>query len=144
MGIGDFNQLDVFDNKLGGASCIRGWQEFINWKIDSQLLDIPFLGSPYTWTSKSLLPFAIFERLDRGYMSSSWLLQFPFSIISNQSILCSNDSAIIYSNISHTVLMRRPYQLDYWCLNFTEVSTIIKNIWTPPLMGSSSLVLSPK
>lgn len=42
--IGDFNQLDLSEDKLGGSSTIRGWDDFVSWKMSSHLLDVP-LGS---------------------------------------------------------------------------------------------------
>lgn len=41
--IGDFNQVGKYDDKLDGSSLIRGWDDFIAWKHDLHLQDIPFL-----------------------------------------------------------------------------------------------------
>ena len=29
--IGDFNQVELYSDKLGGSSIIRGWDEFVHW-----------------------------------------------------------------------------------------------------------------
>lgn len=71
MIIGNSNQLDKFEDKLGGSIHIKGWQNFNNWKIDSRLIDIPYIGPQYTWTNKRSYPHTILKRLDRGYMTNS-------------------------------------------------------------------------
>ncbi|XP_021762917.1 uncharacterized protein LOC110727647 [Chenopodium quinoa] len=73
---GDFNQVKYLVDKLGGAPSILGRYDFLNWKIASGLVDIPFTGSPFTWTNGQLGN-PTFERLDKGYASCSWLESHP-------------------------------------------------------------------
>lgn len=49
---GDFNQLEWFEDKLGGAPIIRGWEVFMDWRLDTNLLDVPFYGPRFTWSNK--------------------------------------------------------------------------------------------
>lgn len=48
-----------------------------------------------------------------------------------------------YTTIS-TLNNKRPYQLENWCLQFPEVSLIIKQIWSDKLIGNPSFILSTK
>lgn len=42
--LGDFNHVEYHSDKLGGSSVIRGWMEFLDWRINSNFLEVPFLG----------------------------------------------------------------------------------------------------
>lgn len=67
--IGDFNQVELLEDKFGGSTVIRGWQDFIDWRVSSNLLDIPFSGPHFTWSNKHRDQTLVMERLDRAYMS---------------------------------------------------------------------------
>ncbi|XP_074271172.1 uncharacterized protein LOC141595098 [Silene latifolia] len=47
--IGDFNQVELFSDKLGGTTFIRGQRDFTVWKINNGLMDVPFFGPWFTW-----------------------------------------------------------------------------------------------
>lgn len=65
--IGDINQLDKYDDKLGGSSIIRGWEYIVAWKHLLNLQDVPFYGPCYTWMNNREDHGLIMERLDRAY-----------------------------------------------------------------------------
>uniref|UniRef100_A0A803M5J3 Endonuclease/exonuclease/phosphatase domain-containing protein n=1 Tax=Chenopodium quinoa TaxID=63459 RepID=A0A803M5J3_CHEQI len=48
--VGDFNQVEYLSDKAGGNLDIPGRHDFIQWKLDNGLLDIPFSGLSFTWT----------------------------------------------------------------------------------------------
>lgn len=62
--VGDINQVDHYSDKLGGSPVIRGWEDFLSWKFNLHLLDIPFSGPRYTWTNNMDSEDLIMERLD--------------------------------------------------------------------------------
>ena len=43
--IGDFNQIEYHTNKFGGSDMIKGWEEFVKWKMGLGSLDITGVGS---------------------------------------------------------------------------------------------------
>lgn len=47
--LGDFNQVDKYEDKLGGSDLIVGWTDYICWKIGNGLIDIPHIGVNFTW-----------------------------------------------------------------------------------------------
>lgn len=65
--LGDFNQVELENQKLGGNPNIKGATTFSKWKMDCNLMDIPFHGVQYTWTNNKQGSQIIFERLDRAY-----------------------------------------------------------------------------
>ncbi|XP_021728399.1 uncharacterized protein LOC110695480 [Chenopodium quinoa] len=95
--LGDFNQVEYFSDKVGGSSVIPGRHDFIEWKLNSQLMDISFFGPHFTWTNGQVLN-PTFERLDKGLATSSWMDRHPEASIYHQPILFSDHVAIIFGN----------------------------------------------
>lgn len=73
--------------------------------------------------------FSIFECLDRGYKSNGWFMNFPYSLIINFPITCSDLGAIIFSNESHSTTNKKPYQFGDWCLSIKAVWDLVQQIW---------------
>ncbi|XP_021743840.1 uncharacterized protein LOC110709888 [Chenopodium quinoa] len=142
--LGDFNQLELLEDKLGGTLIIRGSDDFANWKLQHNLLDVPFSGPRFTWTNKRLTQGLILERLDRGYMSNDWFFNFPESRIINQPLVASDHAAIIFDNDAISRIAKRPYQVENWCLDFHDIRTIIKEEWRRPITESPMYCLTRK
>lgn len=134
--IGDINQVDAYTDKIGGASLIRGWEEFITWKHDLHLRDIPFYGPRYTWSNNRSDLDLIMERLDRAYASDEWLEEFPLATIQNFPIIQSDHAPIWLHTSPRSSKPLRPYQIENWCLSFPEVIGIIHEIWQLRIVGS--------
>ncbi|XP_056685739.1 uncharacterized protein [Spinacia oleracea] len=134
--IGDFNQVANYSDKLGGSSMIRGWDEFIRWRLASSLIEVPFSGSPFTWTNKREDQDLILERLDRAYMTTDWFLKFHDSRVINHPILVSDHAAIVFETDYLVFKKNRPYQIENWCLSFSEVSKIVEEVWNLSIAGN--------
>ncbi|XP_074303665.1 uncharacterized protein LOC141638149 [Silene latifolia] len=119
--VGDFNQVEFLFDKLGGSNNIRGQFDFINWKLDNDLLDIPFYGPPFTWMNCRHDNSLLLERLDKAYASSQWLLLFPSAYVLHLPILVSDHAPIILHFLDKSKPSRRPYRLDNWCLSHPEI-----------------------
>ncbi|XP_074315728.1 uncharacterized protein LOC141651938 [Silene latifolia] len=52
--IGDFNQVELHSDKIGGSLTIRGQAEFTARKFHNNLVDIPFFGPRFTWMNGQL------------------------------------------------------------------------------------------
>lgn len=141
---GDFNQLEWFEDKLGGAPIIRGWEVFMDWRLDTNLLDVPFYGPRFTWSNKKLVDNLIMERLDNAYVTVSWMDQYPNHYVHHEPIVVSDHTSIIYTSINIQVKNRRPYQIENWCLAMHDVVTFIHNYWTPTYNRSLMFFLSCK
>lgn len=81
--LGDFNQIEFEDQKIGGNKILKGSSLFSEWKVDCNLIDIPFHGVPFTWTNNRQGDNTIFERLDRAYYNDDWRIEFPNVITIN-------------------------------------------------------------
>ncbi|XP_074283222.1 uncharacterized protein LOC141607770 [Silene latifolia] len=110
--LGDFNQVELFDDKLGGKSFIRGQSDFTTWKISNGLSDVPFSGPRFTWMNNQHNGKIIMERLDRAYANQKWFTLFPSTSISHLSILVSDHAPVILSLSPFSKPRKRPYRLD--------------------------------
>ncbi|XP_056692063.1 uncharacterized protein [Spinacia oleracea] len=142
--LGDINQVEHFKDKLGGRNLIEGWDMFNQFRLDSNLLEIPFSGPRFTWSNKRESDHLIMERLDRGYMSNDWFVDFPDSKISNQPLVCSDHSAIVFNSDVVSFKKSRPYQIENWCLQFAEVCKLVDEVWRINILGSPMFLLSRK
>ncbi|KAJ4767097.1 Endonuclease/exonuclease/phosphatase family protein [Rhynchospora pubera] len=76
--MGDFNEILNGDEKFGGSSRVKSSTvDFKNFVFENGLIDMGYKGPAYTWTNKRGVSQAIFQRLDRVLVTSSWLHQFP-------------------------------------------------------------------
>ncbi|XP_021727985.1 uncharacterized protein LOC110695086 [Chenopodium quinoa] len=127
--LGDFNQLEFLEDKLGGNTSIRGVDDFIDWRFSNEVIDVPFSGPRFTGTNNRLGSDLILERLDRGYDTPDWFEEFPNGRIVHEPIQVSDHAAILYDTDPNVILSTRPYQLELWCLGFPEVKSIIDTEW---------------
>ncbi|XP_074298300.1 uncharacterized protein LOC141629152 [Silene latifolia] len=140
--IGDFNQVEMHSDKLGGSHIIRGQQDFTNWRFDNSLLDVPFFGPLFTWMNNRSDDQLIMERLDRAYANSEWLHLFPAASIMHLPILVSDHAPIILKFFHPSRTCKRPYRLDNWCLGSPEIAHIVACAWALPVTGSPMYILS--
>ena len=143
--IGDFNQVENNNQKLGGSLVIRGATQFLDWKLINHLLDIPYHGVNYTWTNNRSNSAAIYERLDKAFCNSEWMDNFPDAEVWNLPILLSDHSPLILQLRKQSIGKRkRPYRLDAWSLHHPEVCEITKKDWEGIHEGSPAFVLQRK
>lgn len=116
--LGDFNQLETGDQKIGGNNSIKGSKTFLDWKEDCKLMDIPFHGVPFTWTNNRQGNETIFKRLDRAYCNDSWRNDFPDAITLNFPIFISDHGPIIVDCHPTSTNKNRSYKIEAWCLEF--------------------------
>ncbi|XP_021854688.2 uncharacterized protein [Spinacia oleracea] len=141
--IGDFNQVEFLDDKLGGSTHIQGRHEFINWRLDNGLIDIPFSGSPFTWTNGRHDNSITFERLDKAYASDTWFQVFLDASLLHQPLLLSDHAAIILRT-DCVLSSSRPYRIENWCLQAKQVVDFIVATWAQQFLGSPMFSVSSK
>ena len=142
--IGDINQVAKFEDKLGGAASIRGWQSFVDWQHSLQLIDIPFQGPRFTWTNNQQGDDLILERLDRAYATQSWLDEFPATLVRHLPFSTSDHGPILLQTTPPILERYRPYQIEFWCIHFPEIKLLLSDIWRLHIHGFPQYVLSRK
>ncbi|XP_021714883.1 uncharacterized protein LOC110682846 [Chenopodium quinoa] len=140
--IGDFNQVEYLSDKIGGSSLIPGRLDFIQWRLNLGLVNVPFSGPSYTWTNNRIEVDPTFERLNKAYATQDWFIDYPDSIVHHQPILFSDHAAIIFSDSLPQDSVRRPYRIENWCLSAQDTSRIIKDGCLLKFTGSPCFTLS--
>lgn len=134
--VGDLNQVENLTQKLGGNALIQGASNFVSWKLNWDLSELPFHGVNYTWTNNRDGDQVILEHLDRVYANSEWRLKFPEAITWNLPIFLSDHSPIIVDILPSKVKKTGMYKLEAWCLSQPEIASIIVNTWASTPNGS--------
>lgn len=111
----------------GGSPFIKGWEDFVDWRLSLSLQDLPFSGPHFTWSNGRDGDALILERLDRGYATPPALTLFPNAQLKNIPLSVSDHSAVFLDLKPKELGTKRPYQIDNWCLSIPEVVHIIRS-----------------
>ncbi|XP_074278689.1 uncharacterized protein LOC141602284 [Silene latifolia] len=134
---GDFNQVEYKCDKVSGSKRpIAGANSFNCWKIDNELVDIPFKGPRFTWCNNRKGNKRVYERIDKALGSKEWLLNFPNTAVKHFPIQLS-DHAPVELNL-HLIKRpsKKPYKLEWWNLENEECLGLIQNTWRTRIRGS--------
>ena len=77
---GDFNEITKQSEKVGGR--LRPFSQMQNFREaldECGLMDLGYIGSPFTWSKHYRSRASIWERLDRAVASHDWFIRFPGS-----------------------------------------------------------------
>ncbi|KAG2667144.1 hypothetical protein I3760_15G097700 [Carya illinoinensis] len=89
--MGDFNEVLSVNEKVGGrARTDRQIQEFQDLLDDCGLLDLGYIGNPFTWCNKREPQHSISERLDRGLANLTWKNLYPMANVNHGSVAYSD------------------------------------------------------
>jgi hypothetical protein len=117
--IGDFNfVIDQFE-KLGGKPVASSSHcPFRNFIDHLGLVDLGFVGNPFTWCNNRQGIATIKERLDRGLASFDWVHLHPnFSLIHLIGSISDHNPISLNTNTSST-FFPRPFKFeDFWTLD---------------------------
>ncbi|XP_058217549.1 uncharacterized protein LOC131328649 [Rhododendron vialii] len=71
---GDFNEIQDVNERVGCLRIERGMRDFVDFRNNMELIDLPMLGRNFTWTN--FQDRAIHSRLDRFLVSIQWMENF--------------------------------------------------------------------
>ncbi|XP_048493232.1 uncharacterized protein LOC125493762 [Beta vulgaris subsp. vulgaris] len=134
--MGDFNQVEYLNQKLGGSDHIPGKEQFSTWKSNLGLTELNYHGQHHTWCNNRSGIDRIYERLDRVYATEDWIHQKPEATVLNLPILISDHSPIVLLTSPLKPKIRTPIKMEAWCLDFKEISNIVSDQWQIPANGS--------
>ncbi|KAL0462113.1 UNVERIFIED_CONTAM: hypothetical protein Slati_0098900 [Sesamum latifolium] len=94
---GDYNEVLRSNGKTG--MCKPQWQidDFRNALSDSDLTDLGYQGSKYTWCNRRQHPNTVWARLDRACGNSSWITQFANTKVVHKAAPYSDHSLLVIS-----------------------------------------------
>ncbi|XP_021743210.1 uncharacterized protein LOC110709306 [Chenopodium quinoa] len=142
--VGDFNQVEYLSDKVGGNLDIPGRHDFIQWKLDNGLLDIPYSRRSFTWTNGRIVMDPTFERLDKAYSTSHWLQDWSATSVHHQPILFSDHAANILYDSLPSGRFKRPFRIENWCLHSVEVAAMVQNTFAEHIPGYLMFSLSKR
>ena len=142
--MGDFNQVEYLNQKLGSSDHIPDKEQFSIWRSNLGLSGLSFHGQHYTWCNNRSGNDRIYERLDRVYATEYWLHKKLEATVLNLPILVSDHSPILLLTSPTKPRKRTPIKMGAWCLDFTRISNIISDQWHLPVKGSPMFSLAQK
>lgn len=93
--IGDFNEISNTHERLSLSKSNSTRSTNFNKFIDSNfLIDLGFLGNPYTWYNKRNDSSAVFSRLDRAMANQLWVQIYSSAVVNHLPIIGSNHAPI--------------------------------------------------
>ncbi|KAL0411735.1 UNVERIFIED_CONTAM: hypothetical protein Slati_3763200 [Sesamum latifolium] len=94
---GDYNEVLHSNEKTG--TCRPQWQidDFRNALSGSDLVDLGFQGSKYTWCNRRQHLDTVWARLDRVCGNSNWVSEFSNTKVVHKAVLYSDHSLLVIS-----------------------------------------------
>ncbi|KAL8133796.1 hypothetical protein AgCh_009020 [Apium graveolens] len=106
--IGDFNDIMYEHEKKGGRKCdnrvLEGFKEAV---FDSNLIDIGFMGSEFTWEKSRGSSTWVQERLDRALATQQWCTMFPQATVQVLDKVSTSDHMPIFLEVNRQMLLGR-------------------------------------
>ncbi|CAB4268374.1 unnamed protein product [Prunus armeniaca] len=134
--MGDFNDiLDSSEKQGGNNRTERSMHDFRSFVADSQLLDLGFVGYPFTWRNRRQEG-GIQERLDRGLGSTLWLQHYLEATVFHQAVEGSDHSMLLLQ--THVVKKRKKGRFIYdlrWG-GHEGCKDVVVHRWAKELRGS--------
>ncbi|KAL7181874.1 hypothetical protein ACSBR1_040730 [Camellia fascicularis] len=94
--IGDFNEIGLLEEKMGGAECrMSQLQSFLELLSDCALMDLEFNGLPFTWSNNQHGCANIRERLDRAVTTVEWRALFPCAQVFHELLVGSDHCPVV-------------------------------------------------
>lgn len=132
--LGDFNEILMCDEKVGGAaraqSCMDSFRASL---LSCALYDIGYVGDKFTWRNHSKeLDTYICERLDCATSNASWCEAFPeYSVINGNPCHSDHQPIIVCTEGQGRVGRRgeRGFRFEAWWLQEDGCSEEIQAAW---------------
>ena len=131
--------------KLGGrpvaSSSNCPFRKFIN---QPSLIDLGFVGNPFTWCNNKNGPATIKQRLDKGLASLSWVHLHCGYFIIHIPAFDSDHNHITLNTTTPSPFLPRPFRFEeFWTKDHT-CRMVRKNAWSPLVSGSPAYFLVKK
>ncbi|KAH7845104.1 hypothetical protein Vadar_021447 [Vaccinium darrowii] len=137
MLLGDFNAITSNDEKYGGSNKeeweLRDFRAFIS---ESQLIDMGYVGYPFTWNNKRQGRNNIRERLDRALINSSWRLKYPTGVLHHLRPMGSDHCPILVDSDGGISKPRQRFVFDRRWSKDENCQEIITKAWNLNVEGS--------
>lgn len=138
--LGDFNALLSQADKLGGrpvsSSSSGGFQRFIT---DFGLIDVGFLGHPYTWSNCRSGTSHIQERLDRCFANPPWKINCPNAVITHLPAIHSDHRPLLFHSNPISQSYPKLFRFEAMWLDHPDTHRVIQTAWSRDYSFSSKI-----
>lgn len=135
--MGDFNAIVSNNEKRGGNEKgdweLRDFQQFIR---SNQLIDVGYVGYPFTWNNKRAGGDNIRIQLDRALASSKWRTDYPDVILRHLKARGSDHCPIILSKSAAEGFPKPRFIFDSRWVKERQCGEIVRRCWGQEIRGS--------
>ncbi|KAF9587740.1 hypothetical protein IFM89_004717 [Coptis chinensis] len=137
--LGDFNDISCPEEKCGRRPANRSQiTHFLNMINATELMDLDFVGSIFTWSNKQQIPYCVLKRLDRGMCNVAWRNLHPDAKLIHQSTLCSDHKILVLKSNPNMIKLKRPFRFEAMWLSDPSCQNVVKTTIESPCLGSPS------
>jgi hypothetical protein len=128
--IGDFNSILVQSEKQGGRPVASSSQCLFKYFINHfGMIDLRYVGNPFTWSNNMKGLENIKERFDRGLASPSWVHLHPEFFLIHLSALNSDHNPISLDTNSSFCFLPRPLRFEEFWTKDCSCGQVIEVAW---------------
>jgi hypothetical protein len=143
--IGDFNTITAQSDKLGGRHFNGSFSNnFCNFMNTFGMIDLDFIGNPYTWSNHRQGHNLIKERLDLGVASSKWIYLFPSFSTTHLPAHNSDHNPLLLDTAAFSPFLPRPFRFEEFWTRDPTCGTVIKEASSSAIIGSPTYCLVRK
>ncbi|KAK4390352.1 hypothetical protein Sango_2098500 [Sesamum angolense] len=129
---GDFNTVLSPDERSGGsAPSGNAMSDFHDAIADYALIDVGYVGSPYTWYSRRLC-----QRLDRVLISSCWMIAFPKMQVTHLELSQSDHRGLLVEAECTVERKVSSFHFQHMWTTHSEFLGVVSRNWQYPTVGS--------
>ena len=145
MMMGDLNEILQPEDKEGGRPVGEtSSNAFADIVFDHGLLDLGFVGNPFTWSNRRPAPSNVRERLERALYDSDWGLLFPRARVLHLSVHRSDCVPIMLDIEGEVASWPKPFWFEaMWTLDDTS-RNVVERAWGRQVNGSAAFRDSQK
>ncbi|KAI3985539.1 hypothetical protein MKX01_004369 [Papaver californicum] len=145
MVIGDMN-LTMYDKERHSQT--RGSNSMTNWirHIVRQmaLIDLGYIGDPYTWSNHRQEPHLVMCRLDRAFVNNQWISKHGNSRLFHLIDHGSDHRPIMLKTDLEAYNKHKQFRFQNGWLKESSCKPLIKESWSQPARGSPAYQLAAK
>ncbi|PWA65252.1 hypothetical protein CTI12_AA315900 [Artemisia annua] len=120
---------DISDKQGGSVNVSRRIEEYQEFMYASELIEIPFKGTNYTWDNKRNGGENVRERIDRALGNAALFEAFPYQSLTHQPLIGSDHSPLIYKTCSSPKKRRKSFKFEsMWTLE-ESCEEVIRDLW---------------
>ncbi|KAF7147810.1 hypothetical protein RHSIM_Rhsim03G0079300 [Rhododendron simsii] len=137
----DFNAIAHQDEKFGGLPR-HNWEmaDFQDFIQESSLIDLGYVGYPFTWNNKRHGRDNVKERLDRFFASPSWRIRHPHGVVKHLQPGGLDHCPILLEASDNVRRFKQRFIFDRRWAEYEECGNIVRRAWAAQFQEGISRV----